>query len=73
MARVGNRVKVRIGGGDSGTSLGGVIKIGKGASMLTPGKIVEDLGDSWLVELSISLGGKNRIVVLKEAEIADVS
>lgn len=63
--KVGDRVKLTITGEGSGTSLAGVITIRPGASMKVSGKIVEDLGDSWLVELSISVGEKNRLVVPK--------
>ena len=64
MAGVGNRVTVKI----SDTNLGGMIKIGKGASMSVPGEIIQDLGHSWLVRLNISVGGKNQIVISKTAE-----
>lgn len=69
MPRVGDTVQVTISGGSgSSTNLGGAIRIGPGASMTVPGTIVADQGDSWVIELSISVGGKNRIVLPKSAQ-----
>ena len=68
MPKVGDTIQVQISGGAHGTSLSGggaSMGIGQGASMSVPGRIVQDLGHSWLVELSISLGGKNMIEVPK--------
>ena len=69
MPSVGDHVTVRIRGAlGTGTSLGpGSVTIGPGASMTVPGTIVEDRGDHWVVELSISLRGRNRILVSKSA------
>ena len=75
IARVGDNVTVQIRGNDkSGTVLSGggpgtaSISIGPGTSVQLSGRIVENLGDSWLIELSMSIGGKNRIVVPKGAQ-----
>ena len=69
MPKVGDTVTVTIGGAPgAGTSLGGAIRIGPGASMQTPGKIVEDHGDYWLVELTISIGDKNRVLIPKSSQ-----
>ena len=58
-------VKIR-GAADGGTSLGpGAVKILPGAAMTVPGRIVEDRGKYWLVELDISFRGRNRILVDK--------
>jgi len=35
--------------------------------MTVPGKIVGDLGDSWLIELSITVGGINQRMVVPKA------
>lgn len=64
MAKVGDRVKVNI--NDvvlSGTAI-------KGNPLSVWGRIIEDLEHSWLVELELSVEGKNRLVVPKDAEIA---
>lgn len=69
MPKLGDQVTVQVRGApESGTSLGNAIKVGPGASMNIPGKIVEDHGDYWVVELSISIGNRNRISVPKSAE-----
>lgn len=68
MAKVGDMVQVHIGGGEKGTSLGGGqarIGIGPGASMCVPGQIVADKGATWVVRLSISLGGANLVEIPK--------
>lgn len=67
MARVGDRVKVKIGGG---TNLAGTLDIREGSSMSVSGEIIEDLGHSWLVRLSISVEDKNLIVIPKHAEVS---
>ena len=69
MPTVGDNISVTITGSDpGGTSIQHTITVGKGASMTIPGRIVEDRGDSWLVELSMSVGGKNRILIPKSAQ-----
>ena len=68
MAKVGDTIQVQIGGGDSAVRLGGgsaSVGIGAGASMSVSGRIIQDLGSQWLVELSMSIGGNNRIAVPK--------
>ena len=67
MTQVGDQVTVKITGAPgTGTSLGpGAIKIGPGANMTVPGTIIEDRGDYWVVELKLSIRGKNRILVAK--------
>ena len=66
MVSVGDSITVTI----SDANLGGMIRVQKGASMSVPGQIVKDLGDSWMVRLSISVGGKNEIVIPKTAEVS---
>jgi hypothetical protein len=69
MARIGDHVTVEIRGTDrSGTILSGTLTVGPGKTMQVSGKIVEEHGDYWLVELAISVGGKNRILVHKAAQ-----
>lgn len=70
MPKVGDNVQVTLrGGASSSTNLGGAISIGPGASMSVPGRIVADRGDSWLIELNINVGGKNRILVPKSVQL----
>ena len=63
MASVGDTIQVNVSNpvssGRPGTG------IGPDGSMSVPGEIVEDLGSSWRVRLSISVRGKNTIVVPK--------
>lgn len=69
MPKIGDTVQVTIRGGESSsTNVGGAITIGPRASMTVPGRIVADLGDSWVIELSISVGGKNQVVIPKGAQ-----
>lgn len=72
MAKVGDSVTVEIKGAPlGGTALSTAsaeINIGPGAQMQVQGKIVEAHGAHWLVELTISVGGRNRILVPKAAE-----
>ena len=73
MPQIGDSVTVIIqGAAGSGTALSGGsssgIKIGPGAQMRIPGKIVEDQGEHWVVELSMSLEGKNRVLIRKDAQ-----
>jgi hypothetical protein len=67
MNQVGDRVTVKIrGAADGGTSLGpGAITILPGAAMTIPGRIVDNRGKYWLIELDISFRGRNRIPVDK--------
>jgi len=68
MPQVGDTIQVQISGGDKGINLGNggaSIGIGAGASMSVPGRIVEDLGSHWKVELSMSIGGANTVNVAK--------
>ncbi len=68
MPKVGDKVLVKIGGADTGsTTLAGTLTITAGASMTVPGTIIADQGDSWLVELSIQVDGKNRIAIAKRS------
>ena len=71
MAKVGNHVKVNI----RGATLHGFedstkVNVGRDTTMSVSGTIVEDLGHSWLIELEISLGDKNRIVLPKDVEVS---
>jgi hypothetical protein len=63
MAKVGDRVKVNI----RNAVLSSAAQIG-GTPLTVSGKIIEDLGHSWLIRLEISVEGKDRIVIPKEAE-----
>lgn len=63
--RVGDTIQVTISGQNLSGPGGGMISIGQGASMSVPGIITQDLGHSWLVKLSISVGGANTIQVPK--------
>ena len=65
MAHVGDRIKVHI----RNTVLAGTASIGN-TPMSVSGEIVEDLGHSWLVQLEISVDGKNQMVVPKGAEVS---
>ncbi len=65
MASVGDRVTVTI----SDAILSGTIDIARGSSMSVPGKIIQDLGTNWLIQLDISVDGKNQIVVPKTAQV----
>ena len=63
MAKVGDRVTVNISNAViSGTAIAG-------APMSVSGKILEDLGHSWLVRLELAVEGKDRIVIPKDAEL----
>lgn len=78
MAKVGDRVLVRLRGGDpslglgpvSSTNVSGVVTIAPGKTMAVPGEIVEDRGDNWLIQLDVSFDGLNTIVVPKSAQRA---
>jgi hypothetical protein len=63
--KIGDNVQVTISGQTLSGPGGGMISIGQGGSMSVPGIIVQDLGDRWLVRLSISIGGANTIQVAK--------
>lgn len=66
MPRVGDTIQVTISGATlAGRQGGASLQIGQGASMSVAGIIVQDLGASWLVRLSISLGGADTIEVPK--------
>ncbi len=69
MANIGDRVKVSF---HRGAVLSGTASIIGEAPLAVWGKIKEDLGHSWLVQLEISVEGKNLIVLPKEAEITNV-
>ena len=69
MAQLGDRVKVSF----SGVVLSGAIDSTSAkadAPVTIYGKIVEDLEDSWLVSLEISVEGKNQVVIPKDTEAA---
>lgn len=68
MHEVGETIQVTISGGDKGITLGGrgaSMGIGAGASMSVSGRIVQDLGSHWLVDLSMSVGGASKVRVPK--------
>ena len=69
MAKVGDRVTVTIRGpnvlnGTSSTAMA-TTALGIGQSTTVTGKITEDLGDNWLVELDSPLLGGPRIIIPK--------
>ena len=70
MASVGDRVKVSF---HRGAVLSGTASIIGDAPLAVWGRISEDLGHSWVVQLEISVEGKNLIVIPKEAEIIRVN
>ena len=63
--KVGDNVQVTLSGQTLSGPGGGMISIGQGGSMSVPGVIIEDLGQSWLVKLSISVGGADTIQIRK--------
>lgn len=63
-AKIGDRITLTIKGP---TTLAGTLDIGAGAAMTAPGKIVADRGESWLVQLDITVSGQNLILVPKAA------
>lgn len=67
MPKVGDHVRVSIKGNTilSGTATS--IALGEGASIDVPGEIIEDRGNHWLIKLNISFGGKDRLLVPKDA------
>jgi hypothetical protein len=69
MAAVGDKVTVTIGGeGTGGTVVSDSITVASGKSLAVRGKIIEDRGDSWLIELDLSVDGKNRLLLSKSAQ-----
>lgn len=70
MASLGDRVKVNF---HRGAVLSGTASIIGDAPLAVWGRIVDDLGHSWLVRLEVSVEGKNLIVIPKEAEITNVN
>ena len=71
MPKIGDKVTVEIQGdsasGTAVTSGSTGIKVEPGAEFRVPGRIVEDHGEFWLVELSISVSGRNRVLLPKSA------
>ena len=71
MPKIGDRVTVQIQGDPkSGTAINSGstgIKVEPGVYFRVPGRIVEDHDKFWLVELSISVSGRNRVLVPKSA------
>ncbi len=66
MPKIGDRVRITIPGGaviegSTGTS------VSPGGFLMVGGKIIEDLGDSWLIKTDISVAGRDRMVVSKSA------
>ena len=72
MAKVGDSINLQIHGApDTGTGLvsgGTTVTISPGTSMVLQGTIVGDRGDHWVVELNVSFGETNIILVSKESE-----
>lgn len=68
MARIGDRVRVKIGGPNvlAGTATAsGTARISQDEVVTRTGIIVEDLGDHWLVEFDEALFGAKRMVIPK--------
>ncbi|MBI2851950.1 MAG: hypothetical protein HYX84_02430 [Chloroflexi bacterium] len=71
MVKIGDRVRVTIRGPNvlAGTAqtntAAGTYTIGEGVSFDASGKIIEDLGNSWLVEFDSPLLGSKRMVIPK--------
>ena len=61
--QIGDVVKLTIG---TGSNVAGTLGATSDAMQVT-GTIVEDRGENWLVELTVSKAGKNRILVPKSA------
>lgn len=73
MTKVGDCIYVKICGGSAGVVLtgsgGASISIPPGGAMAVHGTIVGDLNQHWEVELAMSVGGANRVRVLKSEEL----
>ncbi len=73
MAKIGDKVTVTIEGAPgTGTGLGmrgnsTSVSVPPGETMDLRGEIVEDHGEHWLVQLAISIGGKNTMLVSKDS------
>lgn len=71
MPNIGDRIKVQIRGdsrvGTAITSGSTGLSIRPGGIFEVPGRIIEDRGTSWLVELDSSLDGRNRVLLPKSA------
>ncbi len=65
MARVGDRVKVNI----RGAVLSGTVHVSRDSSMSVSGKIIQDLGHSWLIRLDMAVDDKDQIVMPKGNEV----
>jgi hypothetical protein len=65
---IGDTITVHVTGGRTGRSLDSKFQVSPGGKIDLPGRIIEDLGDRWVVELGVSIGGKNRIIVGKSSE-----
>jgi hypothetical protein len=71
MAKIGDRVKVTIRGpnilaGTATTNTAtGTYALGEGTSIGAMGKIIEDLGETWLVEFDAPVLGSKRMVIPK--------
>jgi hypothetical protein len=66
MPKVGDHVKVTIKGP---ADLSGTLQVGRGAVIAMAGVIVRETIDAWIVELNISVAGKNELVVPKSVQI----
>ena len=75
MAKIGDSVTVKIEGApDTGTALGSrnlgssSVDVAPGGSISLHGKIIEDRGEHWVVKLSVSIGGKDTMLVSKSSK-----
>ena len=64
MPKVGDKVALTIKGP---TTLARTFEIGPDATVSFDGVIVADTGDAWVVELKVSISGRDRINVSKTA------
>ena len=70
MASVGDRVTIEITGPAvlaNTASVTGTVSIGNAAAVRVSGRISQDLGENWLIELDVSIAGNNRISVPKSS------
>ncbi len=72
MPKIGDKVIIEITGapniGTALTSGSTEIRIAPDDRTRFSGRVVEDHGQYWLIELDLLLGGKNRILVAKSAQ-----
>lgn len=70
MPKIGNSIRIIIRGPWSASD---AFNIGKDSFISMRGKIIEDQGKSWLVELNISVNNRNRMLVPKVSYSGDIN